>query len=83
MRWSTWHLRALVGLGTTTALPLLLQLLEEPEYEADAANALATEILGITPVDQLLPFALREQKQSSPPAPEELRIKCTKEPLQK
>ncbi len=40
--WSRWHVRALTWLGEDVAEPILLELLDEPEYESEAASALAS-----------------------------------------
>lgn len=39
--WSRWYVRALTWLGADAAEPVLLELLDEPLYEEDAASALA------------------------------------------
>jgi hypothetical protein len=38
--WTAWHMEALVWLARGTSEPLLMELLNEPEYELDAAWAL-------------------------------------------
>ena len=42
MSWTSWHIEALIRLGGKDSEPCLLSLLEEPEYEVDAAWGLWT-----------------------------------------
>jgi len=50
MSWSNWYVKALCWLGTEAAEPHLLELLDEPEYEADAASALAGLVIQARPL---------------------------------
>jgi hypothetical protein len=40
MTWTSWYINAAVGLASEKAVSLLLELLQEPEYEGDAAAGL-------------------------------------------
>lgn len=50
MSWSNWYVKALCWLGTEAAEPHLLELLQEPEYEADVARALAGLVIQARPL---------------------------------
>jgi DNA polymerase III delta prime subunit len=49
-RWSNWYVKALCWLSPEAAEPHLLDLLQEPEYEADAARALAGLVIQVRPL---------------------------------
>lgn len=58
MSYANWHVRALVSLDAETAGPVLLDVLNEAEYEADAASGLLSIALA-SPVEG--PFSFKNQ----------------------
>ncbi len=52
MSWARWYVLAVTWLGEEAAVPMLLDLLAEPEYQIDAAEALVTRVLQVVPADR-------------------------------